>query len=559
MDRLLSRRNALVGGSAAGLSLALGRTGRAEPTATARGTVFDDAHGTGERRADGRGIAGVMVSNGEQVSLTDVDGRWSLPVADGDSIFVVKPSGWMTPLEPSTNLPQFYYHHAPQGTPESLNLRYPGLAPSGPLPDSIDFPLQRASEPSAFDVLLFTDPQPESPAELDFVRDDVVAQAAAVPAAFGITLGDIMFDDLSLYGRHNRIVGTIGVPWYNCCGNHDMNFDVPDNTYSRETYRRHFGPRYYAFHHGPATFFMLDNVVYEGADAARPNGAGVYHGAMGARQLAFVRNVLAQIPRERLVIFCMHIPLSTNLGPHDPRQTTIDRRAFFQAIAHRPATASFSGHTHSNEHHYFNGEDGFAGPAPHHHQVLTAVSGSWWSGPFDERGIPVALAYDGTPNGFHVLSVDGDRCNVRLVTAHDPNRAQMRVMLGGPFHRGPEVLDEYRTGVLLGSPIPHAAVASTELLVNLFNGGPNSTVAHTIGSGEPRAMKRVARPDPFVEEVYARNAATKKPWVTPKNSSHLWQARLPVGLPAGTHRIELQARDDYGAIHRQVFVLEVQG
>jgi len=557
MHRMFTRREAIVATSAAGLSLALGRVRAAGASATARGTVFEDLHGTGERRPGSKGVPGVMVSNGEDVALTDADGRWSLPVAEGDTIFVVKPPGWATQLQPGTNLPRFSYHHAPQGTLESLGLRYPGLEPTGPLPDSIDFGLQRQVEPSRFDVLLFTDPQPESEAELDFVRDDVIMQAASISAAFGITLGDVMFDDLSMYDRHNRIVGTLGMPWYNCCGNHDMNFEAPDNALSRETYKRHFGPRYYAFEYGQATFFILDNVVYEGADPARPNGAGLYHGGIGARQLAFVRNVLAQIPPERLAIVCMHIPLSTYLGPDDPRQTTPDRREFLQAISGRAATASFSGHIHTNEHHYFNGEDGFAGATPHHHQILTAVSGSWWSGPFDVRGIPVALASDGTPNGFHVLSVDGNRCSTRMVPAHDPNRAQMRVVLGGPFHRGPEMLDEYRTGAMLGSPIPAAAVGSTELLVNLFNGGPKSTVACVIGPGEPRAMKRVSRPDPFVEDVYARNAATKKPWVTAKNSSHLWQARLPAGLPAGAHRIEIHATDDYGETHRHVFVLEV--
>lgn len=557
MNRLITRRETLAAASAAGLSLALGRAGVAASSVMARGTVFEDTHGTGERRPDSRGIPNVMVSNGEDVALTDADGHWSLPVAEGDTIFVVKPTGWMTPLQAGTNLPLFYYHHAPQGTPESLGLRYPGLEPTGPLPDGIDFALQRRNEPSRFDVLLLTDPQPESQAELDFVRDDVIAQAALARAAFGITLGDVMFDDLSMYDRHNRIVGTMGTPWYNCCGNHDMNFEVPDNIFSRETYKRHFGPRYHAFQYGPATFFVLDNVVYEGADAARPSGAGVYHGGIGARQLGFVRNVLAHVPADRLAVFCMHIPLSTYLGPDDPKQTTTDRREFLQVISGRSATASFSGHTHTNEHHYFNGEDGFSGATPHHHQILTAVSGSWWSGPFDERGIPVALATDGTPNGFHVLSIDGNQCATRMITAHDPNPSQMRMVLGGPFHRGPEVLDEYRTGALLGSPIPAAAVGSTEVLVNLFNGGPKSAVAYIIGPGEPRGMKRVSRPDPFVEGVYARNAATKKPWVKPQNSSHLWSARLPAGLPAGAHRIEVQAKDDYGETHRHVFVLEV--
>jgi len=48
-------------------------------------------------------------------------------------------------------------------------------------------------------VILFTDPQPESGAELDFVRETALANVVGTKAAFGMTTGDIMFDDLSLY------------------------------------------------------------------------------------------------------------------------------------------------------------------------------------------------------------------------------------------------------------------------------------------------------------------------------------------------------------------------
>ena len=222
-----------------------------------------------------------------------------LVVAEGDSVFVIKPTGWATPIDPATQLPRFAYVHAPHGTPAALGLRYHGLAPTGALPDSIDFPLRRQPEPGRFNAILFTDPQPETLAEVGYIRDDVVAQTAGVDAAFGITHGDVMFDDLSFYERYNRIVGAIGMPWYNCCGNHDMNEEAPDNVFSRETFKRIFGARTAAFQYGGVTFFLLDNVEYQGADANRPHGFGKYRGYFGPRQLAFVRNVLAEVPRER--------------------------------------------------------------------------------------------------------------------------------------------------------------------------------------------------------------------------------------------------------------------
>lgn len=552
----MTRRDAIAGAAGlalAGASIAAG----AQPAQTARGTVFEDTGGSGKPAPSSPGIPGVMVSNGRDVTKTDDQGRWSLPVQEGDALFVIKPSFYMTPVDPATQLPRFSYLHAPDGTPSSLGLRFPGVSPTGPLPDRIDFPLRRQQEPTRFNALLFTDPQPESLAEVGYIRDDVVAQSAGIDAAFGINHGDLMFDDLSFYPRYNRILGAVGLPWYNCCGNHDMNLEAPDNTHSRETFKRVFGARYCAFQYGGATFLLLDNVEYLGTDPSKPNGYGKYQGRFGPLQLGFVRNVLANVPRDSLVVISHHIPLKTEQGTA-PGVANSDTRAFLEAISTHPNAVSFSGHTHTNEHWYFRAADGFSG-GTHHHHVLAAVSGSWWSGPFDERGIPVALETDGSPNGFHILSVDGSRCMTTLVPARDPAGAQMRIVLDSQVHGGdPEVVRRYPAGALLAGPIAQAACGSTRVVVNLFDGGPRSAVGIQIGrEGEPVTMTKVIRRDPFVEDVYLRNAATKKPWVSPSTSTHIWQTTLPADLPAGTHRLTVRARDEHGREHVGWMVLEV--
>ena len=561
----VTRRQAMAG--AAGLALA----GAAQRTAaqpavqsgantTAHGTVFADTDGSGRRAAGSAGLPGVMVSNGRDVVLTDAAGRWSIAVQPGDAVFVIKPTGYMTPVDPVTQLPRFSHLYAPDGTPAELQLRFAGVAPSGALPESIDFPLRPQDEVTKFNAILFTDTQPESLAEVGYIRDDVVVTTAGVDAAFGITHGDVMFDDLSYYDRYNRIVGTVGLPWYNCCGNHDMNLEAPDNTHSRETFKRVFGARYSAFQYGGATFLLLDNVEYLGTDPTKPNGSGKYQGRFGPEQLAFVRNVLAQVPRDSLVVISHHIPLRTLTGS-DAATANTDTKDFLAAISTHPNTVSFSGHTHTNEHWYFGEADGYTGGGTHHHHVLAAVSGSWWSGPFDERGIPVALESDGSPNGFHVLAVDGSRYVTSLVPARDTWRSQLRIVLDSQVHRGDaEVLKDYHPGALLGGPIAQAAAGSTRVVVNLFDGGPRSKVTMTVGrGGQPVTLVKVERRDPFVDEVYERNLATKKPWVKSGRSSHIWQAALPAALAAGTHRIEVNATDEYGRAHTGWMVLEVTG
>ena len=317
-------------------------------------------------------------------------------------------------------------------------------------------------------------------------------------AAFGITHGDIMFDDLSYYPRYNRIVGTIGLPWFNCCGNHDMNLEAPDNVPRGETFKRVFGARWLAFQHGEATFFLLDNVDYLGTDPAKPNGSGKYRGYFGERQLGFMRNVLANVPRDSLVVISFHIPLKT-LAAADPR-TTRPMRGFPCGNRHAPEQRQFlRAHAHERAlvFHRIGRICGRHAPSP----CAGRGIGKLVDGPFDARGIPLALQSDGCPNGFHVLSVDGAQYTTTLVPAHDPARGQMRLSLDSQVHGNDrEVLRDYHAGALLSGSVAAKRLGSTRLVLNLFDGGPRSQVEVSLAGGPALAMQRVERTDPFVVE-----------------------------------------------------------
>ena len=169
----------------------------------ASGVVFHDRNSNGARDAFDFGVRGVAVSNGRDVVQTDWRGRYRIAVGDDTILFVIKPGGWASPVD-ENGLPRFYYIHKPEGSP--TDLAYPGVSPTGPLPDQIDFPLHRQREPRTFRAILFADPQPRTLEELDLFNRDIIEEVIGTEAAFGMTLGDLVGDDLSLFEPLNQAI-----------------------------------------------------------------------------------------------------------------------------------------------------------------------------------------------------------------------------------------------------------------------------------------------------------------------------------------------------------------
>src|SRR5690606_17050644 len=223
---------------------------------TVKGIVFEDLNGNGKKDRKEKGLGGVGVSNGEIVVSTDEKGSYSLPVSDDNIIFVIKPAAYALPVN-AQQLPQFYYRHKPNGSPE--NFKYEGVKPTGPLPKSVDFALQPANDDKDFTTLLFGDPQPYSQEEVDHYAKGIVAELeGGVNARFGLSLGDLVGDMLTLHDPYIKATQKIGIPWFNVMGNHDMNYEAKHDSLSDETFERNFGPANYSFNYGDVHFIILD-------------------------------------------------------------------------------------------------------------------------------------------------------------------------------------------------------------------------------------------------------------------------------------------------------------
>ncbi|MEX0928050.1 MAG: metallophosphoesterase N-terminal domain-containing protein, partial [Balneolales bacterium] len=228
------------------------------------GTVFYDLNTNGRLDPGEHGIPGVLVSNGRDIEATGADGRYRVPARDETIITLIKPSGWTTEVD-ENGIPRFYYIHAENGAGGS---EFPGVEPTGPLPESVDFALQPQEESDAFRVLIFGDTQARDLDEVGYVAHDSVQELIGVDAAFGATLGDLVFDDLDVLRPLTEVVGQIGVPWRHIIGNHDIDFSADRNHDARGAYHQMLGPSHYAFTRGKTHFVVVDNIrwIVDGED-----------------------------------------------------------------------------------------------------------------------------------------------------------------------------------------------------------------------------------------------------------------------------------------------------
>ncbi|MDI9639983.1 calcineurin-like phosphoesterase family protein [Kamptonema cortianum] len=486
-----------------------------EPASVATGYVFEDTNRNGVRDRGERGITGVYVSDQDQVTKTDRQGKWTLPVKSNDVVFfVVKPRNWMTPVD-QHQLPKFYYSHKPEGSPKQ---KVAGVEPTGPLPASIDFPLHRSQEPNQFEALVFGDTQTRNVKEVEYLRKDIIEPIIGkTKARFGMTLGDIVFDDLTVLDPIVKAVSLLEMPWYNVLGNHDINFDAADDADTDETFQRWFGPNYYSFDHGPVHFVVMDNVhwtIPEGAER------GSYIGKFGERQLAWLREDLKTVPMNRLVVFAMHIPLTS----------TTDRQDFYRLIESRPFSFSVSAHAHFQEHHFIGEGQGWKGKEPHHHLIHVTACGSWWQGSLDPMGIPHTQMRDGAPNGYSLFRFDGNQYSIHFRAARRP--------------------DDYQIQIHAPDEVEFAASHSITLYANVFAGNERSKVEYRVGDSpfwKPMAM--TSEPDPLYVAMHEADktlTSPLRPLPAPMNSPHLWKATIRTVLTPGIVPIHVRTTDMFG-------------
>ena len=432
---------------------------------------------------EGKGVSGVVVSDGLNTALTDAKGRYAIDT-DSESryVFISTPAGYKS------------------ATLEGETLYYKKLG----APRKYDFVVEKkAKDDTNHNIIVIADPQiseaDELP-ELEVHAKDIGEFVKTLDGddVFGLCLGDIVGWDHSLYPRYNKVMSHAGIEFRNVMGNHDMTNYGDRHETSMKDYEKMFGPSWYSFNVGKVHYVVLNDNFFIGRD-------WYYIGYLENRQLEWLKNDLSYVPKGSTVIVSLHIP--TTLSEADRKafvytdiSEIMANKAGLYNLLQPYKSLILSGHMHT-------GNNQVISENLMEHNV-TGLCGAWWCGPF---------CIDGAPVGYKLYEIDGDQITWQYKPSGLPLDAQFKIYVDDPHH-------------------PGCVVA------NVWDYDPLWKVEYFEDGVKVCDMERFKAQDPDAREYYKDPSSLKRNWVWAMPTENLFRANYSPDAKV----LEVRVTDRFG-------------
>ncbi len=476
------------------------------------GYVFNDTNQNGTMDKNEKGISGILVSNQEQIVVTDEHGQYRIEEGKSPYLYVIKPEDYAFSCY-LKNIPAYYV---------KTNVSN----------DKYNFGLKKQNVTEQFSALFVGDPQMRVEKTIDAFKTDIVEEMLNYKVSFACFLGDIADNDLSIYGKEKGIVECLPYPVFHVFGNHDVNEKAPSAFSAADVFRISFGPDYYSFNEGKVHFVVLNNILYQGWNREQ-NKRGSYFGGFTDVEFQWLKDDLEHVDKTKLVVIMSHIPFLEQYC----YKKEIQR--LFVLLGDRPHLLALSGHLHYIENYFFNDKTNWTSSYPFQNITIGAACGGWWTGPLDERGIPVSTAVDGSPNGYYKLNFDGNKYKYSFIPADHRPDFQMRITPSS---------EELYAGSLNES----------FLSINIFTATKDAVVKVLIDDLPAMLAENYKGKDLFYQNTYdlRYNYDNWRPDM--QETEHLWKCTLPGELQAGYHRVKVEAVDVNGNQYTGFKILEIK-
>ncbi len=444
---------------------------------------------------EGKGVASVVVTDGESFTQTDAKGRFSFASsADNKLIYITIPAGYRVASEQS--VPQFW-----QPIEEGKK--------------QYDFTLHKKEQDDTHHgFVVIADPQiwhkKEFPA-LEAGMKDIHKTVSEYAIPFhGICCGDVISYDHTFYPTYNEVAATSGLDFFSTPGNHDMTLYSRSHETSTRLWEETFGPVCYSFNVGKAHYVVLNDNFYIGRDY-------FYIGYLDEKQFAWLEKDLSYVEEGSTVFVVLHIP--TTCEESDRKQFSYGNIANVMTNApqlHRmlaPYNAHIlSGHTHTTYNQIITEKL--------YEHVIPALSGAWWQG---------MLCTDGTPRGYGVFEVDGDQVQW--------------------YYKSTDFTPDHQMTLYTEQD---AAGFAGHVVANVWAVDENWRIEARFDAGDAQPMERFTSYDPGAQKMYADREKLDHPYVYPTPSDHFFR----VAIPEGAKQVTITATDPFGRSYQESLNIE---
>jgi len=339
--------------------------------------------GTVKDASTGKGIAGVAVSDGYGVVLTDEEGCYQFPLDDRKQLIAITvPSAYELPLFPGTGHPAHY---------------------GGP-----DFVLTPMPEGKRnFELIAIGDPQARSENQAKRYINETLkdVQANAGQRAIAFALGDIVSDSDPTWdimfnsGRNLKNANGETIPYFSVMGNHDSDrYDDPVDS-SAVHFEKSYGPRNFSIDRDGVHIVVMDDIFRTKPKTNKSiNGrTWQYNGGLTIEQYRWLLDDFSKVENKenKTLVFCCHIPFNK-------KQVKERRDLVLTAFTQFGHAHILCGHRHFTENTTYD-DYICKGGTPVYCHTHVAAGGNVWAS---------SIAYDACPNGYAVYELaDGNMQN----------------------------------------------------------------------------------------------------------------------------------------------------
>ena len=455
----------------------------------------------GKVACNGKAVSGVVVTDGVNITKTDILGRYALPtdIATASHISISIPSGYEMASKINHSQAFFSKVDASASTQQIHNFELTEVNQTGytlmVMADShvLGATASAARNGSTEDRATYTGtvmPKWDSYA------------ASCSGRVYGVHLGDMtQAGSWSRYSLANYVADTPSpnCTIFNVIGNHDHDncnntnggVDYTDDTQhlARKSFCEHVGPAYYSFNIGTEHYIALDDVF-----TFRTEGNYTY--ALDSKQLAWLRKDVAAIDKSKIkgIVLLVHVPIFGHSGVYTifsnsatPEQNIISTQEFIDIFQEYPLTI-MAGHSHIDR--TFQWTNKMSSGKKLIEYLHPSLAGAAW---FTDS------CCEGTPGSFVAYNFSNGNPTKREYVAYGKNEGLTCRIYDATHNGGPFTASSATTQI----PSDEVADARPAVMVTVWNGYSCTFTESTGGKGTTYGSKHSG--EPYVYDLNYRN------------------------------------------------------